>query len=152
MGEIYLHVDVYAVRDKLMAEGKNVVQKIWANRKDACINALGEVLDENGYLPHGTTWDVYGDTCWFSVTKKDGHELAGYFHEGEIYGPNFLIERGKLKGQWRSPKGKPKTPTGRYLSQYPGSPSGVRHWTEKIKEGGPLYDEYTRRCEEILRR
>ena len=144
--------DVKDLRRQLADAGENVVQRLWSSRKYACIDAAGEVLYRNGYLPHGTTWEVMYDGCWFSVEKKDGHELAHYFHEGMIYGPNFLIKRGKLKGQWRSPKGKPKTPNGKYLYQEPNAPAGVRHWTEALSTNEDLYEEWTKMCSEILRR
>lgn len=149
MSEISFHVDVRAIRDTLQNEAEDYVKNIWADRKAACINAVGEVLDENGYLPEGTTWEAYGNACWFSVDKGTDTDLAHYFHEGMIYGPNFFV---KKIGEWRSPAGKPKKPNGKYLNQYPGSHLGVQHWTEAVEEGGPLYDEFINRCAVILRR
>ena len=150
MAEIYFDVDVRQIRDTLQDEMDSYVKRISTQRKNACIEAAGDVLNEHGYLPKGTTWEAWNGACWFSVDKGTGADLAHYFHEGIKYGPNFFV---KKLGEWRSPAGKPKTPNGKYLNQYPGSPSGVRYWTEAIQSpDGELYDEYLRRCEEILRR
>lgn len=149
MSEISFDVDVRAIRDELQAEGGRYVKLISGNRKNACIEAVGDVLDENGYLPEGTTYEAWRNACWFSVDKGTGADLAHYFHEGQIYGPNMFIRK---LDEWRSPAGKPKSPTGRYLNQYPGSSLGVRHWTEAVQPGGPLYYQFIERCEEILRK
>lgn len=145
MGSISLSVDVRAIRDSLQNEAEDYVKNIWYTRRLACLNAAGEVLNKNGYLPSGTTWEAAGDECQFYV-EKDGKDLTRHFYEHEIYGPNFFV---KKIGQWRSPKGKPKYPTGRY---YTSPKLGKRHWTEAIEENGPLYGEYIDRCREILLR
>ena len=149
MGMISINVDVHFIRDAIQDEAESYVKRIMSGRKEACIEAAGDVLDEHGYLPDGTVWVAYGDECWFSVDKGTGTDLAHYFHEGIMYGPNFFV---KKLGEWRSPKDKKKYPNGKMLNQYPGSPSGVQYWTEAIQPGGPLFNEYIWRCEEILRR
>lgn len=150
MSEVSVDVNVKAIRDNFQAVSDNYVKHIFRPRKKECIEAAGDVLFENGYLPNGTTWEAWGDACWFSVDKGSGTDLAHYFHEGIIYGPNFFIK--KIK-QWRSPKGEQKKPNGKYLDQYVGSHLGVRQWTKAlIPPNGDLYDEYMLRCEEILRR
>ena len=150
MSAISFTIDVHAIRDAIQDEAGSYVKHIWDERKRACIEAAGEVLDENGYLPEGTIWVASGDECWFYV-EKDGKDLTGHFYEHEIYGPNFFV---KKLGEWRSPKGKKKFPTGRY---YTSPKLGVRHWIsglidEDSGKEGPLYAEFISRCEEILRR
>ena len=162
MSELRFNVDVKKIRDEIQDEANSYVKHIWQDRKDACIEAVGDVLEEHGYLPDGTTWEAWNGACWFSVVRDDA-ELGHYFHEGMIYGPNIPIFSdyknvgGKRIGigepiKYRSPKGKPKHPNGGYLNQYPGSHLGVQHWTKAVEEGGELYGIYEDRCKEILRR
>lgn len=151
MSTISFNVPYREIQQALLDNSEDIVKHIWQDRKTACVNAAGEVLDENGYLPNGTRWFASGDTVWF-VVEKDGKDLTHYFYEGLVYGPNFLITRGKLAGEWRSPKNKKKFPTGDYLNQYPYAPSGVRHWTEALDENGDLRYEFEERVGEILRR
>ena len=149
MSEISAQVPYRAIQQYLISTSDEYVKHIWAERKKACLLAAGEVLEENGYLPNGTTYEAWGDECWFSIDKGTGTDLAHYFHEGMIYGPNFFV---KKIGEWRSPKGKEKFPNGKMLKQFPRSHLGVRHWTEAVEEGGPLYPELCSRIEEILRK
>lgn len=149
MAEISISVDVKGIRDAIQNKAKDYVQRISQTRKNECIEAAGEVLNENGYLPVGTTWEAWNGACWFSIDKGTGADLAHYFWEGKIYGPNFFI---KEIGEWRSPKGKQKYPNGKMLNQYPGSHLGVRHWTKALVYGGSLHMQYLERCKEILRR
>lgn len=150
MAEISYSVDVRAIRDQLQNEANDYVTHIWDARKNACIAAAGDVLNDNGYLPNGTTWEAWNGACWFSVDKGTGTDLAHYFFEGQIYGPNFFI---KKLGEWRSPKGKQKYPNGKMLKQGPNTGLGVRHWTDALRPpSGALYNAYLQRCEEILRR
>lgn len=148
MGEISLSVDVRAIRDSLQNEAEDYVKNIWYTRRLACLDAAGEVLNKNGYLPKGTTWEAVGNECQFYV-ERGGKDLTHYFHEGLQYGPNFFI---KQLGEWRSPKGKPKRVVHPIYTQGIGSPAGVAHWTYAISEKGPLYAEYVDRCREILLR
>ena len=164
MSVIFTTVDVRSIRDALQNETNNLVKNIWYTRRIACVEAVGEVLNEYGYLPSGTTWYASGNDCVFEVDKGGKYDLAHYFHEGMIYGPNIPIfekyeydANGKKHGvgeiiKYRSPKGKKKKPTGRYLKQGPYKSTGVRHWTEAIEKDGALYDAYMRRCEELLLR
>ena len=149
MAEINVNIDVRAIRDELQDSAGSLVKRIVDARKNACIEAVGEVFYENGYLPKGTTWEAWNGACWFSVDKGTNADLAHYFWEGKIYGPNFFI---KEIGEWRSPKGKQKYPNGKMLKQGVGSNLGVRHWTEKMQKGSPLYQDLLDKCEEILRR
>ena len=160
MAQIQFSVDVRDIRDSLQNEAEEYVKTIWDKRKFACIEEAGQVLYDNGYLPHGTTWEAFYDGCWFSVDKGTGADLAHYFHEGQMYGPNIpIFERdrygnktGSIKAFY-SPKGKQKYPIpGKMLNQGPNEPAGVYHWTEAIQENGKLYQEYIDRCAEILRR
>lgn len=162
MAEISFKIDVRAVRDKLQDDAGSLVKRIVDARKNACIYAVGEVLDEHRYLPKDTTWEAFNGACWFSVDKGTKADLAHYFHEGQIYGPNIPIferdSQGNKTGKilrFFSPKGKPKQviyPMSEHDLQGIGKPSGVYHWTDAVKEGGALYQELLDKCEEILRR
>ena len=152
MAQISFHVPYREVQEVLLEEGENVVKRIWQNRKDACLMAAGEVLEENGYLPYGTTYEPWGDSLWFSVDKGTNADLAHYFHEGIIYGPNFFI---KKIGEWRSPKGKQKFAKGPMTKQGIKQPSGVAHWTEyldpsKSRFNQGLYNQMVWRIANIL--
>ena len=147
MAEISIHVPYKELQQELITTSDRYVKRIYQNRREACIMAAGDILEEKGYLPKGTTYEAWGDQLWFSVDKGTDADLAHYFHEGMIYGPNFFI---KKIGEWRSPKGKQKYPNGKMLNQYQGSPLGVRHWTEAVANGGPLYEELKMRIAEIL--
>lgn len=58
---------------------------------------------------------------------------AHYLYMGEVYGPNFQV---LIKGvlEWRSPKGRPKHPTGKQLT-YDTSQNHLAgpHWFERAK-------------------
>ena len=158
MSEISAQVPYRAIQQYLISTSDEYVKHIWAERKKACLLAAGEVLEENGYLPKGTTYEAWGDECWFSIDKGTDRDLAHYFHEGILYGPNFpIFERDKYGNKtgivsgFRSPKGMPKKPMG-VLDQGIKKPAGVWHWTEAVEKGGPLYPELCSRIEEILRR
>ena len=151
--EISINVDVKFIRDAIQNEAQDYVQRLMDRRKNDCIEAAGDVLNDAGYLPHGTTWEAWNGACYFSVDKGTGADLAHYFHEGIVYGPNFFV---KKIGAWRSYRGMTKYPVG-FLPQGPGEPAGVTQWTEALVPGSPefnqgLFNEYMRRCEEILRR
>ena len=147
MGEISFNVPYSAIRDKLAEESEDYVKHIWQDRKNACIMAAGEILEEHGYLPHGTKYEPWGDQLWFSVEKK-GAELAHYFHEGLQYGQNFFI---KDIGEWRSKRGMPKHVVHPIYTQDFYAPAGVPKWTESFNDSG-LYAELCERVGEILRR
>lgn len=150
MAEISMHVPYREIQQALLDVSDMYVKRIFMPRKKACIEAAGDVLFENGYLPKDTTWEAWGDACWFSVDKGTDKDLAHYFHEGMIYGPNFFI---KKIGQWRSPKGKEKYPNGKMLNQYVGSKLGVRHWTEAFNDkSGYMYNLLEERIADVLRR
>lgn len=163
MSEIEFRLPSRAIRDALN-DTATYVQRIADSRRTECLNAIAEVLDENGYLPTGTTWEVWGNLLQFSTYKDNSNDdLAHYFYEGLIYGPNIPVFNeyqyvgGRRFGvgepyRFVSPKGKKKYQTGQYLDQYPGSSMGVQHWTEAVEEDGELFDEVVERCEEILRR
>lgn len=147
MAEIHINVPYREIQRQLVEQSDRYVKRIYQTRKDECLMAAGDILEENGYLPEGTTYEPWNDQLWFSIDKGTNADLAHYFHEGMIYGPNFFI---KKINQWRSPKGKSKYPTGKMLNQYVGSPLGVRHWTEAVANGGPLHHQLEERIAEIL--
>ena len=164
MGAIEFRLPSRAIREAL-DNTTDYVQRIADARRTECLYAIADVLNENGYLPTGTTWDVEGNLLYFYTYKEGSDEdLAHYFHQGLIYGPNIPVFReyaysdGRRYGigepyKFVSPKGQKKHLTGEYIaSQGPGSPTGVSHWTEAVEEGGELFDEVVERCEEILRR
>lgn len=161
-------------------EGTNeYVKRVFEPRRVECLEAIGELLDDNGYLPDGTTYEVFGDRLIFS-TYIDGsdEDLAHYFWEGIVYGPNFpkwdqylmvpgkngrmkyaRDEKGRKIGvgdpsSYKTPYGWVKYPKpNQYLEgQGVGSPIGVRHWTDAVAEGGDLWEEVLERCKDILRR
>ena len=163
MSTIEFRLPSRAIRNAL-DDAITYVQRIADARRSECLYTIADVLDENGYLPTDTTWEVEGNLLYFYTYKEDSNDdLAHYFHEGLIYGPNIPVFReyeyvnGRRVGvgepyRYISPKGKKKYQTGQYLNQYPGSSMGVQHWTEAVEEGGELFDEVVERCEEILRR
>lgn len=164
MSEIEFRLPTRAIKDAIDNSANEYVKHVMAPRRVECLEAVGEVLEENEYLPYDTTWYVENELLYFSVYKDNSaDDLAHYFHEGLIYGPNipvyqeYVYENGRRYGvgeptRFVSPKGKKKFQTGQVLDQYPGSPSGVNHWTEAVMEGGELFDEVVERCEDILRR
>ena len=163
MSVIEFRLPTRAIKDAIDNSANEFVKHVMAPRRIECLEAVGEVLEENGYLPTDTDWYVENELLYFSVYKDESEDLAHYFHEGLIYGPNIPVYEsyetihgrrygvGAIK-RWVSPKGQKKYQTGAYLDQYPGSPLGVQHWTEAVMEGGELFDEVVERCEEILRR
>lgn len=146
MGEISFNVPYRDIRNQLAEISEDYVKHIWEKRRTACILSAGELLEDNGYLPSGTTYEAWGDQLWFSV-EKNGAELAHYFHEGIQYGPNFYI---KKLDAWRSPKGKPKHPVHEIYTQGQYTPAGVAHWTDALSN--ELYPELCEEIGEILRR
>ena len=164
MSEISFKLPVRAIKDEIDNSANEFVKHVMAPRKIECLEAVGEVLEENNYLPDGTTWYVENELLYFSVYMGDSDEdLAHYFWEGQIYGPNiptfdeYTYAGGRRWGidppkRFFSPKGQRKYPTGRYLEQGPDTGLGVQHWTEAVEPGGELFDEVVERCEEILRR
>lgn len=164
MSAIEFRLPTRAIKDAIDNSTNEYVKRVMEPRRTECLYAVADVLNQNGYLPKDTTWEVANNVLYFYVNKgTNGEDLAHYFHEGFIYGPNIPIfaayeyVEGRRVGigdpiKFRSPKGKKKYNTGRYLNQYPGSSMGVNHWTEAVEEGGELFDEVVERCEEILRR
>ena len=162
MSAIEFRLDSRSLRNAIDNSANEYVKHIMEPRRTECLYAIADVLDENGYLPTDTTWEVEGNLLYF-YTYKDGsnEDLAHYFHQGLIYGPNIPVFReytysnGRRYGvgePYRYVSPKKKYPNGQYLDQYPGSSMGVSHWTEAVEEGGELYDEVVERCKEILRR
>ena len=164
MSAISFRLPTRAIQDVLQKEADDYVKHVMEPRRTECLEAIAEILERHGYLPYDTDWEVYANQLYFYVLKgTNGEDLAHYFHEGLIYGPNIpVFERyeyidGRRIGigepiRFFSPKGQRKYQTGQYLDQYPGSPSGVQHWTEAVEEGGELFDEVVEACREILRR
>lgn len=164
MSQIEFKLPLQDIKNALDYNAETYVQKVWQYRRDECMQAIGEILEEHSYLPTDTYWYVEDNRLWFSVDKDGAKEdLAHYFHEGMIYGPNIPVFReytyvdGRRVGlgkpyRFVSPRGQKKYPTGEYLDQYEGSPMGVQHWTEAVENGGELFEEVCERCEEILRR
>jgi len=157
--EIHINVPYRDIQQQLVEAGENVVKRIYQARKDACLMAAGDVLQENGYLPNGTTYEAWNDKLYFSVDKGTNADLAHYFHEGMIYGPNIPIFEKDAEGnrtgkilRFFSPKGKPKTAIYPMRTQGVGKPAGVAHWTKAVEKGGPLYEELEQRITEILER
>lgn len=151
MAQIEISVPWQQIHNQLKKK-KEYVNHVYWRRRQECILAAGETFEDNGYLPDGTTYEADGDNLVFHVDKGSNTDLAHYFHEGMIYGPNFFV---KKIGEWRSPKGKQKYPNGKMLKQGQWRPAGVYHWTEGIMKNsrrGPLYQEYKMRLEEILLR
>ena len=60
---------------------------------------------------------------------------AHYMYMGEVYGPNFQVDvEGDGILEWRSPKGKPKYPTGRQLTYDTSqNPMAGPRWFERMK-------------------
>lgn len=163
MAVITMRLQSKEIRDALDNSMNDYVKHIMEPRRTECLYAIGDVLEENGYLPTDTSWEVYANQLYFYTYKKDGENLAHYFHEGMIYGPNIPIFNkyeyvaGRRFGigepyRFVSPKGQLKHPTGEYLKQGPDTGIGVQHWTEAVQEGGELFEEVVERCREILRR
>ena len=81
-----------------------------------------------------------------NATEKYAH----YQYEGKVYGPNFPIRvKGIIVG-WRSPKDKPKHPTGRNLTYT--SPTARAHWTEVIKRGSSEFNELVAYAEPLVKK
>ena len=149
MAEVSMNVPYREIQQELLERSEEYVKRIWYQRKKECLLAAGDVLEEQGYLPVGTTYEAWGDQLWFSVDKGTNRDLAHYFHEGIIYGPNFLIG----EGEWRSPKNKEKYPNGDMLKQGINSPLGVWHWTEAFDDrSGYMYRILEERIADVLRR
>ena len=174
MAELVVNIDVRGMRDELAEAGADVVQHLWQKRKDDCLLAAGDVLYENGFLPHGTTWEAFNNELIFNVDKGKV-DLAHYFHEGVVYEPNYPIfasyetyvgkdgkehyardAQGRKIGigdpiAFRSPE--KKTTEGRPIAtQGIDSPSGVPHWTQELSDDPILAKQYAMRCLEILTR
>lgn len=159
MSEINVSIPYRLIQEVLLEESDRYVKRIYQNRKEECILAAGDILQENGYLPKGTTYEAWGDQLWFSVDKGTNADLAHYFHEGMIYGPNIPIFKKDANGEktneilrFISPKGKSKQPIYPMKTQGINKPSGVAHWTDAIKPNGVLFNQLVWRIEEILRR
>ena len=154
MGAISIDVPYREIQQILLEESENYVKRIREQRRYDCLMAAGDVLDENGYLPNGTVYRPVGDELVFFIDKGNGVNLANYFHEGWIYGPNFFV---KKLGEWRSYKGRTKEPEHEMDKQGQYMPSGVAHWTEALVPGSDMFDKsvYNQlvwRIEEILRK
>lgn len=178
MADFNFRLPAGALTSALNEAADDYVKHVFEPRRVECLEAIGELLDEEGYLPDDTTWEVFGDRLQFSTYKDSSNEdLAHYFFEGQIYGPNrpkwdeyemtigkngkpkyVRDEKGRKIGkgepsEYKTPAGTIKYPKkGQMLKQGVGSPMGVRHWTDAVQEGGALWDEVIDRCEEILRR
>lgn len=157
MAEISVAVPYKLIQEVLLEESDRYVKRIWKDRKEACILAAGDILQENGYLPKGTTYEAWGDQLWFSVDKGTNADLAHYFHEGIIYGPNIPIFKKDANGKktneilrFISPKGKLKTPIYNMRTQGPNKPAGVAHWTDAVKPNGKLFNQLVWRIADIL--
>lgn len=159
-----MNVPYRQLQEVLLEMSEDYVKHIWQARKDACLMTAGQVLEEAGYLPKGTTYEPWNDQLYFSVDKGTDADLAHYFHEGMIYGPNKPIFELDAEGnrtgnivRFYSPKGEKKHPIYRMKNQGPTKPSGVYHWTTALQPGSEnfnqgLYNEMVWRMEEILRR
>ena len=164
MGAISFRLPTREIKEAVEDGVNDYVKHVMEPRRTECLEAIAEILESHGYLPYDTDWEVYANQLYFYVLKgTNGEDLAHYFHEGLIYGPNIpVFERyeyidGRRVGigepiRFFIPKGKKKYQTGQYLDQYPDSPSGVQHWTEAVEEGGELFEEVVEACREILRR
>ena len=178
MSNFMFSLPVGAIKDAIDNSANEYVKHVLEARKTQCLEAIGEILDDNGYLPTGTTWEVFGSRLTFSTYKPGSDEdLAHYFWEGRVYGPNrpewdqyqmttgkngrpkyVRDELGRKVGigepsKYRTPAGMIKYPKDQYLEgQGVGSSMGVRHWTDAVSEGGDLWDQVIERCGEILRR
>ena len=159
MSAISFRLPTRAIQDVLQQEADDYVKHVMEPRRTECLEAIAEVLESHGYLPNDTTWEVYANQLYFYVLKgENGEDLAHYFHEGWIYGPNYPVyevdERGnKTLTGFRSPAGKFKYPIYEMGDrQGPNKPSGVAHWTDAVRENGALWQEVLDACREILRR
>jgi len=183
MAAISLQVDFNALRQSLEGAEDEFVKRVWQPRREQCLMAAGDALKAHGYLPKDTTYEVTGgSTLWFSVYKGGSErDLAHYFFEGTLYGPNF--PKFEEYETWTDANGKEhyvydsngnrvgigdpidfKSPKG-YGTKHPldgrpiphqgqGEVNGVPHWTEYLAEekDGALWSDFRRRCEDILRR
>lgn len=157
MAGIHVTVPYKLVQEVLLEESNDYVKRIWQKRKDACLMAAGDILQENGYLPNGTTYEPWNDGIYFSVDKGTNADLAHYFHEGIIYGPNIPIFKKDANGKktdeilrFFSPKGKLKQPLYNMRTQGPHKPAGVAHWTDEIRPNGKFFNQLVWRIAEIL--
>ena len=126
MAEIEFRLPIRAIKNALDNSANEFVKHVMAPRKEECLEAVGEVLEENGYLPYDTYWYVENELLYFSVWKDNSaDDLAHYFHEGLIYGPNipvfseYTYVNGRRYGigepyRFVSPKGQKKYQTGQY--------------------------------------
>ena len=55
MAEISIHVPYRELQQELVAVSDRYVKRIYQKRREACIMAAGDILEENGYLPNDTT-------------------------------------------------------------------------------------------------
>lgn len=167
-----------AITSALQEVSDDFVKHVWSARRDECLEEIGQILYEHNYLPSGTTWEVWAGTLRFSTYKPGAKEdLAHYFHEGYVYGPNipkweeYVKEPGSGKNRrWRyardekgrkigigdpsryfTPPGKVKYRKDQFISGEQ-EKIGVRQWTDAVMPDGPLFDEVVERCAEILRR
>lgn len=88
---------------------------------------LAELFEPYTPIDTGTLLDsvvVTSDGIMYDLDPDYAH----YVYEGEIYGPNIPVVDKDGNLRWVSPKGKPKYPTGRYMSYQ--NPLATRHWDE----------------------
>ena len=64
-----------------------------------------------------TRSDIGSGLITYAPAGKDGVSYAHYMYYGEVYGPNYPIEKDDAGNvlQWRSPFGQKKHPTGRAI-------------------------------------
>lgn len=94
-------------------------------------------LRDSGYM---NTDIGSGEVVWMPIGDSpgvvSGPSYAHYMYYGLVYGPNIPIEFAAdgTPIAWRSPKGKPKYPTGKHLTYDVGhNPLAGSFWFERMK-------------------
>ena len=110
----------------------------------------GALQDSAHVIYHGKQVQiVWGDNT-HGASGSATHKYAHYQHEGKVYGPNIPIRVNGIIVGWRSPKDKPKHPTGRSLTYT--SPTARAHWTEVIKRGSSEFNELVAYAEPLVKK
>ena len=93
---------------------------------------------------------VWGDNLHRNNRKVPTNAYARYQYGGEVYGPNIPIRVNGVIVGWRSPKDRPKYPTGRSLNYK--SPNARSHWTEVIKRGTSEFKQLVDYAEPLVKK
>jgi hypothetical protein len=153
MARVYIKVSARDIRSAVQRKGvKNIIA---LTKNPAILKQIGEEAIRllEPYIPEDTGNLIdKGHVVYHEkqVQLSWGTKYASYQFNGKIYGPNFLIKKGKLAGQWRSPKNKPKYDTGRTLNY---TKSTARpHWTDEVKPGGAEFEKLVAFAEPLIKK